>query len=246
MDIYLRDKIQIEGCRRGLTKILLVEDEESIRGFLKINLERNNFQVIEAGSGEEGLELASIEKPDLAILDVMLPGIDGFQVCNELRNRYKDMGIVMLTAKGQDIDRIMGLEYGADDYILKPFNPLEVVLRIKAILRRMDNNKQDKSNIIEQGRFTIDLYSQKLLKDGEEVDVTPKEYLIMKLFIEHPNKAFTRDELLNTVWGNNFFGDPKIIDVNIRRLRNKVEDNASNPKYIETVWGKGYRWNNKI
>lgn len=246
MDIYLRDKIQIEGCRRGLTKILLVEDEESIRGFLKINLERNNFQVIEAGSGEEGLELASIEKPDLAILDVMLPGIDGFQVCNELRNRYKDMGIVMLTAKGQDIDRIMGLEYGADDYILKPFNPLEVVLRIKAILRRMDNNKQDKSNIIEQGRFTIDLYSQKLLKDGEEVDVTPKEYLIMKLFIEHPNKAFTRDELLNTVWGNNFFGDPKIIDVNIRRLRNKVEDDASNPKYIETVWGKGYRWNNKI
>ena len=246
MDIYLRDKIQIEGCRRGLTKILLVEDEDSIRGFLKINLERNNFQVIEAGSGEEGLELASIEKPDLAILDVMLPGIDGFQVCNELRNRYKDMGIVMLTAKGQDIDRIMGLEYGADDYILKPFNPLEVVLRIKAILRRMDNNKQDKSNIIEQGRFTIDLYSQKLLKDGEEVDVTPKEYLIMKLFIEHPNKAFTRDELLNTVWGNNFFGDPKIIDVNIRRLRNKVEDDASNPKYIETVWGKGYRWNNKI
>lgn len=246
MDIYLRDKIQIEGCRRGLTKILLVEDEESIRGFLKINLERNNFQVIEAGSGEEGLELAAIEKPDLAILDVMLPGIDGFQVCNELRNRYKDMGIVMLTAKGQDIDRIMGLEYGADDYILKPFNPLEVVLRIKAILRRMDNNKQDKSNIIEQGRFTIDLYSQKLLKDGEEVDVTPKEYLIMKLFIEHPNKAFTRDELLNTVWGNNFFGDPKIIDVNIRRLRNKVEDDASNPKYIETVWGKGYRWNNKI
>ena len=231
-----------------MSKILLVEDEESIRGFLKINLVRNGFEVIEAGAGEEGISKARIEKPDIAILDVMLPGIDGFQVCNELRNRFPKMGIIMLTAKGQDMDKIMGLEYGADDYIVKPFNPLEVVLRVKAILRRIEseseNENKSKSVVqkLEGGPFIIDLYSQKLLKNGEEIDVTPKEYMIMKLFIENPNKAFTRDELLNIIWGYNFFGDPKIIDVNIRRLRSKIEEDSSSPKYIETVWGLGYRW----
>lgn len=229
-----------------MVKILLVEDEESIRSFLKINLERNNFKVIEAGTGEEGLKKAFQEKPDLAILDVMLPGIDGFQVCAQLRSKSEKMGIIILTAKGQDIDKIMGLEYGADDYIIKPFNPLEVVLRVKAILRRLEDNKSDNDkdpNVLESGEFIIDLYSQKVLKDNKEIDVTPKEYLLMKLFIENPNKAFTRDELLNKIWGYDFFGDPKIIDVNIRRLRFKIEDDPSNPKYIETVWGLGYRWN---
>ena len=229
-----------------MAKILLVEDEESIRSFLKINLERNNFKVIEADTGEEGLKKAFQDKPDLAILDVMLPGIDGFQVCAQLRSKNQKIGIIILTAKGQDIDKIMGLEYGADDYIIKPFNLLEVVLRVKAILRRLeDNNSDDKDNkILKSGRFIINLYSQKVLKDDKEIDVTPKEYLLMKLFIENPNKAFTRDELLNKIWGYNFFGDPKIIDVNIRRLRFKIEDDPSNPKYIETVWGLGYRWNN--
>ena len=227
-----------------MTKILLVEDEESIRSFLKINLQRNGFKVIEAGSGEEGLKKAFLENPDIAILDVMLPGIDGFEVCNKLRSDSPKMGIIMLTAKGQDIDKIMGLEYGADDYIIKPFNPLEVVLRVKAIIRRLSGtlDKNDE-NIVEAGEFKIDLYSQKLLKNNIEIDVTPKEYMLMKLFIENPNKAFTREELLNTVWGYNFFGDPKIIDVNIRRLRFKIEDDPSSPKYIETVWGLGYRWN---
>ncbi|NLK94300.1 MAG: response regulator transcription factor [Clostridiales bacterium] len=226
-----------------MTKILLVEDEESIRSFLKINLERNDFQVIEAETGEEGIKKADLEKPEIAILDVMLPGINGFEVCHELRSKYSDMGIIMLTAKGQDIDKIMGLEYGADDYIIKPFNPLEVVLRVKAILRRVKNQNGTKDvNRLESGEFILDLYSQKLLKNGKEIDVTPKEYLLMKLFIENPNKAFTRDELLNEVWDYNFFGDPKIIDVNIRRLRFKIEDDASNPKRIETVWGIGYRW----
>lgn len=226
-----------------MTKILLVEDEESIRSFLKINLERNDFQVIEAETGEEGIKKADLEKPEIAILDVMLPGINGFEVCHELRSKYIDMGIIMLTAKGQDIDKIMGLEYGADDYIIKPFNPLEVVLRVKAILRRVKNQNGTKDvNRLESGEFILDLYSQKLLKNGKEIDVTPKEYLLMKLFIENPNKAFTRDELLNEVWDYNFFGDPKIIDVNIRRLRFKIEDDASNPKRIETVWGIGYRW----
>ncbi len=226
-----------------MTKILLVEDEESIRSFLKINLERNDFKVIEAESGEEGLKKAEGEKPEIAILDVMLPGITGFEVCHELRSKYADMGIIILTAKGQDIDKIMGLEYGADDFIVKPFNPLEVVLRVKAILRRVKLHNGDKdNNKLESGEFVLDLYSQKLLKNNEEIEVTPKEYLLMKLFIENPDKAFTRDEILNQAWGYNFFGDPKIIDVNIRRLRFKIEDDASNPKKIETVWGIGYRW----
>ncbi|WP_297630106.1 response regulator transcription factor [uncultured Clostridium sp.] len=225
-----------------MAKILLVEDEVSIRGFLKINLLRNDFEVIEAGTGEDGIKMAINDKPDVAILDVMLPGIDGFQVCNELRSKYPDLGIIMLTAKGQDMDKIMGLEYGADDYIVKPFNPLEVILRIKAILRRLDGTSNEKKEQLINGPFIIDLYSQKITKNSVEIDLTPKEYLIMKTFIENPNKAFSRDELLNSVWGYNYFGDPKIIDVNIRRLRAKIEDDASRPSYIQTVWGIGYRW----
>lgn len=225
-----------------MAKILLVEDEVSIRGFLKINLARNDFEIIEASNGEDGISKAMIEKPDVAILDVMLPGIDGFQVCNKLRSEFPNMGIIMLTAKGQDMDKIMGLEYGADDYIVKPFNPLEVVLRIKALLRRLENSTDNKLNELVNGPFVINLYSQKITKNNVEIELTPKEYLIMKTFIENPNKAFSRDELLNKVWGYNYFGDPKIIDVNIRRLRSKIEENASTPQFIETVWGIGYRW----
>lgn len=226
-----------------MDKILLIEDEASIRGFLKINLKRNNFDVIEADNGEDGLQLALTENPKIVILDVMLPGIDGFEVCKQLRERLKDIGIIMLTAKGQDMDKIIGLEYGADDYIVKPFNPMEVILRIKAIQRRMVKN--DDNELIEFGPFNIDLYSQKVSKNGDELDLTPKEYMLMKLFLENPYKAFTRDELLNILWGKNYFGDLKIIDVNIRRLRAKIEDNPSEPKYIETIWGTGYRWNGK-
>lgn len=226
-----------------MTKILLVEDEVSIRGFLKINLIRNEFEVIEAGTGEEGIEKAIKERPSIAILDVMLPGIDGFQVCEKLRLEYPEMGIIMLTAKGQDMDKIMGLEYGADDYILKPFNPIEVVLRVKALLRRVGNvNSNSNKDKLINGPFIIDLYSKKLLKNHVEIDVTPKEYALIKLFIENPNKGFSRDELLDLVWGYSYFGDSKLIDVNIRRLRAKIEENSSEPKYIETIWGVGYRW----
>ncbi|GFP77516.1 response regulator transcription factor [Clostridium fungisolvens] len=226
-----------------MSKILLVEDEDSIRGFLKINFERNDYKVIEANNGEEGIRLALLEKPDVAILDVMLPGIDGFKVCERLRKEYPNMGIIMLTAKGQDMDRIMGLEFGADDYVVKPFNPIEVTLRVKALLRRMDEkiDKSDGDKLILEP-FEMNLYSQKLFKEQIEIDVTPKEFLLMKIFLENPGKAFSRDELLNLVWGVNFFGDPKIVDVNIRRLRSKIEDSASTPRYIETVWGTGYRW----
>lgn len=223
-----------------MKKILLVEDEESIRGFLKINLKRNDFQVIEAKTGEEGLSLAEIEKPDVAILDIMLPGIDGFSVCKKLRENNKKIGIIMLTAKGQDMDKIMGFEYGADDYIVKPFNPMEVILRIKAILRRMEEDKNNKE--INVSGFTIDTYSKKFFKGDKEVDLTPKEYSLIKIFLENPNRAFKRDELLDLAWGENYFGDAKLIDVNIRRIRAKIEENPSEPNYIETVWGVGYRW----
>ena len=227
-----------------MDKILLVEDEASIRGFLKINLKRSNFEVIEADNGEEGLRLALLERPKIVILDVMLPGIDGFEVCRLLREKLNDIGIIMLTAKGQDMDKIIGLEYGADDYIVKPFNPMEVILRIKAILRRIGKD-EDSNEILKNGPFKIDIYSQKVSKNNVELDLTPKEYLLMKLFLENPKKAFTRDELLNILWGKNYFGDLKIIDVNIRRLRAKIEDDSSEPRYIETIWGTGYRWNGK-
>lgn len=227
-----------------MKKILIVEDEESIRGFLKINLKRNGYEVIEVDNGEDGIKIAINEKPAIVILDVMLPGIDGFNVCKRIREEEKNIGIIMLTAKSQDIDKITGLEYGADDYIVKPFNPMEVILRIKAILRRI--GKEEKGNeILENGPFKIDLYSQKVSKNDVELDLTPKEYLLMKLFLENPKKAFTRDELLNILWGKNYFGDLKIIDVNIRRLRAKIENDSSAPKYIETIWGTGYRWNGK-
>lgn len=228
-----------------MERILLVEDEDSIRGFLKINLQRNDLEVIEAATGEEGIKLAKSMKPQVAILDVMLPGIDGYMVCSKLRSDFPNMGIVMLTAKGQDMDKIMGLEYGADDYIVKPFNPLEVVLRVKALLRRVAGDKKEKSKL-ELGPFVLDLYSQKVIKNGAEIDVTPKEFLLMKIFLENPDKAFSRDELLDLVWGQNYFGDVKIIDVNIRRLRAKIEDDPSNPSYIETIWGIGYRWKSRV
>ncbi|EOU1502583.1 response regulator transcription factor [Clostridium perfringens] len=224
-------------------KILLVEDEESIRGFLRINFQRENFQVIECESGEEGVRKALIEKPDIAILDVMLPGMNGFEVCQKLRESFPRMGIIMLTAKGEDMDKIMGLQFGADDYVLKPFNPLEITLRVKALIRRLEGiNEENNSDCIEVDNFKLDLYSQSLYKENLEIDVTPKEFLLMKIFMQNPGKAFTRDELLNLVWGIDFFGDPKIVDVNIRRLRSKIEENSSKPKYIETVWGTGYRW----
>lgn len=223
--------------------ILLVEDEKSIRGFIKINLQRNNFSVIEAESGEEALNKMHTQRIDLAILDVMLPGIDGYHVCKEIREAYPSVGIIMLTAKSQDMDKIIGLEFGADDYMIKPFNPLELVLRVKALIRRTGNiEKNSKENALTYGPFKIDIDAQKAYKDSVELDLTPKEYMLLKIFIENPGKALKRDDLLDMAWGYNFMGDSKLVDVNIRRLRSKIEDDASNPAFIETVWGTGYRW----
>lgn len=227
-----------------MKKILIVEDEDSIRGFLKINLKRNGFEVLETDNGEEGLEILESEDPVLIILDVMLPGIDGFEVCKRAREKKDNIGIIMLTAKGQDMDKIMGLEYGADDYMVKPFNPMELLLRIKAILRRIGIN--DEKKVLRNGIFTVDTYGKKIFKGEEEIDLTPKEYSLIKLFIENPNKAFSRDELLDLVWGKDYFADSKIIDVNIRRLRSKIEDSSSKEGYIETIWGLGYRWRGEV
>jgi len=221
--------------------ILVVEDEDSIRKFIKINLEREGFYVLEAETGEKALDIARKENIDVVVLDIMLPGIDGFEVCKILREEYDRIGIIMLTAKSQDVDKIIGLQAGTDDYMVKPFNPLELVLRIKSLLRRMDKNKVDK-DIIVDGPFKIDKYSRKFYKNGKEIDLTPTEYAIIKLFIENPGKAFNRDEILNLVWGYDFVGDTKIVDVNIRRLRSKIEDDSKKPLFIETVWGVGYRW----
>jgi DNA-binding response OmpR family regulator len=225
-------------------KILICEDESSIRAFLKINFERNGFSVIEAGSGEEALRLTELEKPHVAVLDVMLPGIDGFEVCRRLRETHPNIGIIMLTAKGQDLDKISGLEHGADDYVVKPFNPTEFILRTKALIRRLEDAKGigEEGKLLVSRVFTMDKYSQTLKKGEEYIELTPKEFAIMKIFLENEGKAFSRDELLNLVWGYDFIGDPKIVDVNMRRLRAKIEDNPSEPQYIETVWGTGYRW----
>jgi DNA-binding response OmpR family regulator len=225
-------------------KILICEDESSIRAFLKINFERNGFSVVEAGSGEEALRLAELERPKVVVLDVMLPGLDGFEVCRRLREKHPEIGIIMLTAKGMDMDKITGLERGADDYVVKPFNPTEFILRTKALIRRLEEGKtvkKDEYKVESQG-FVMDKYSQTIMKDSVVLDLTPKEYALMSIFLENPRKAFSRDELLNLVWGYDFIGDPKIVDVNIRRLRAKVEDNPSEPAFIETVWGTGYRW----
>jgi len=223
-------------------KILIVEDESSIRGFLKVIFRNNYFRVSEAVSGEEGIRKARLEKPDVLILDVMLPGIDGFTVCETVRREFPQMGIIMLTARAQDMDKIKGLEYGADDYLVKPFNPTELVLRVKVLLRRLQLAATKQTTVLESYPFKIDTAAHKVYKDAAELELTPTEYALLKLFIENQGKAFSRDELLNLVWGEDFFGDPKIVDVNIRRLRKKIEDNATNPVYLETVWGVGYRW----
>ncbi|MBA5850067.1 response regulator transcription factor [Clostridium sp. cel8] len=226
-----------------MKKVLIVEDESSIRGFLKINFKRNNFTVIEAETGEIAIKKARIENPIVTILDIMLPGIDGFKTCEILRKEFPQMGIIMLTARSQDMDKIMGLEFGADDYMIKPFNPLELIARVNSLLRRIgtdENNK--KGEIIVSGQYKIDTIAMKVYRGDEELDLTPKEYMLMKIFMNNKGKALSRNELLNLVWGYDYVGDTKIVDVNIRRLREKIEKDSSKPKVIQTVWGVGYRW----
>lgn len=223
-------------------KVLVVEDEASIRKFININLAKNGFTVFEAESGETALEMIKISEPDIIVLDIMLPGMDGFEVCRRMRQDMRDMIIIMLTARGQDMDKITGLELGADDYMVKPFNPLELVARIKTILRRVDGSGKSKVDIISFKNLLLDLKSQKFFKNNVEIELTPTELSILKIFMKNRGRAMSRDDLINSVWGRNYFGDLKTLDVYIRRLREKIEDNPSDPKFIETVWGFGYRW----
>jgi len=224
------------------TTVLIVEDEDSIRKFIKINLNRNGFNVLEAESGEEALEILRAFNPEIVVLDIMLPGIDGFEVCRKIREDKPGTAVIMLTAKSQDDDKILGLELGADDYMVKPFNPLELVARIKTILRRINVIKESHNDIISFKNFLLDLRSQKFFKNNVEIDLTPTELSILKVFMCNIGRALSRNELLNAVWGKYYLGDLKVLDVYIRRVREKIEDNPSEPEFIETVWGYGYRW----
>ena len=220
-----------------MDKILIIEDEKSINRFIRINLEREGFKVACAFSGEEGLEMTRQFKPEVLVLDIMLPGIDGFEVCTRIRKLNPDVIIIMLTAKGQDMDKIMGLELGADDYMIKPFNPQELTARIRAHLRRYSTN-------IDTGNagFMINERQHKIYKNGEVLNLSPKEYEIMSLLIKNPDKTFSRHELLDHVWGVDYIGDIKTVDVHICRLREKIAGDASEERYIETIWGYGYKW----
>lgn len=226
-------------------KVLVVEDEPSIRKFIAINLERSGFDVLEAETGEKAVEMAEACKPGVMVLDVMLPGIDGFEVCTRLRDRMPELIIIMLTARGQDIDKITGLELGADDYMVKPFNPRELTARINTVLRRMERSRLPEDAPLEYKNLVMDLKSQKFFKDGVEIELTPTEFSVLKMFMSNVGRALSRNELFNAVWGKNYFGDLKTLDVYIRRIREKIEEDPSKPRYIETVWGYGYRWCDK-
>ncbi|WP_169089721.1 response regulator transcription factor [Paenibacillus sp. PL91] len=279
-------------------RILLLEDEESIRGFVRINLKRNDMEVIEAETGEEAMALADTEGPiDIALLDVMLPTISGFEVCEQLRSQYPRMGIIMLTAKSQEEDKIHGLELGADDYVQKPFSPGELIARIKSLYRRMkpetaapereaaaaeDGIAAAKEGAAEVNAaaadrheaatfapfaqqpipiqqvpapyatifhqelrvepFRLSVAERKLWKQEKEIILTPTEWTLVRLLMERVGESVSRDHILTEVWGRYYVGDLKVVDVNIRRIRQKIEKNPSDPAFIETVWGYGYRW----
>ena len=227
-----------------MRKVLVLEDEENIRSFVVINLKRAGYETIEAGTGEEALALIK-EDPGIkvALLDIMLPGIDGFEVCRRIRAMDSKIGIIMLTARTQEMDKVTGLMTGADDYVTKPFSPAELTARVDALFRRTGGEEESVSaDEISQPPFLLNTRNRTLEKNGQRVKLTQVEYGIVKLFMENPGKALSREELLDMVWGRDYFGELKIVDVNIRRLRLKIEDNAQNPTYINTVWGYGYKW----
>ena len=228
-----------------MRKVLVLEDESSIRGFIVINLRRAGYEVIEAETGEEALEKLK-EHPDarVALLDIMLPGIDGFEVCRRIRATNTRIGIIMLTARSQEMDKVTGLMTGADDYVTKPFSPAELTARVDALFRRAGGGEEPlpSGGEIRQPPFLLNVRNRTLEKNGQRVKLTQVEYAIMKYFMENPGKALSREEILDTVWGRDYFGELKIVDVNIRRLRLKIEDNVQNPTFITTVWGYGYKW----
>ncbi|MFR3790962.1 MAG: response regulator transcription factor [Blautia massiliensis (ex Durand et al. 2017)] len=231
-----------------MKRVLVVEDEASIREMLALNLKMAGWDVVEAGSAERALELMHQGEPcDAALLDIMLPGMDGLSLCETIRRDDSDIGIIIVSAKGQESDKIRGLSIGADDYITKPFSVSELVARLEALTRRVKRSGSAKAGDAPEqlvsGPFVLDEKSRVLYKAGTPIDLTQVEFQIMELFFRNPATALVREKILEGVWGENYYGDVKIVDVNIRRLRMKIEDEPSNPQHILTVWGYGYRWN---
>lgn len=235
-----------------MKRVLIVEDEQAIREFEAINLRRVGYEVCEAGSGEEALELFDSDFLgfDIALLDISMPGMDGFTLCKELRKRSETLGIIMLTARTQEMDKISGLMLGADDYITKPFSPTELLARVDSLYRRVTMNRAVEKPNTEQdtltvGDFELDLRKRALFKNGVNIELTQVEYLMAEYFFRNPDMPLDRTDILYKVWGSNYVGEEKIVDVNIRRLRKKIEDDPSEPKILATVWGKGYKWCSK-
>ncbi len=229
-----------------MKRVLVVEDERSIREMIALNLRMGDFEVLEAESAEQAITLLEHSAPcDAAILDVMLPGMNGFSLCESIRSKDTAIGIIILSAKSQEADKIKGLSIGADDYMTKPFSVSELLARISALCRRVSRVEVVEEPAAAQlisGEFCLDQNSRMLLKDGQQIDLTQVEFQIMELFFQNHGVALVRDRILKGVWGENYYGDVKIVDVNIRRLRMKIEEEPSSPKHILTVWGYGYRW----
>ena len=227
-----------------MRKVLVLEDEPNIRSFVVINLKRAGYETIEAGDGEEALEQIR-KNPDtkVVLLDIMLPGeIDGFEVCRRIRAGNPQIGIIMLTARTQEMDKVTGLMTGADDYVTKPFSPAELTARVDALYRRAGGETLRDKDEISQPPFLLNTRNRTLEKNGQRIKLTQVEYSIVKLFMDNPGKALSREEILEAVWGKDYIGELKIVDVNIRRLRIKLEDDPQNPTYVTTVWGYGYKW----
>ena len=227
-------------------KVLVVDDEKLIVKGIRFSLEQDGMEVDCAYDGEEAFQMAKENEYDMILLDVMLPKMNGFEVCQAIRE-FSDMPIVMLTAKGDDMDKILGLEYGADDYITKPFNILEVKARIKAIMRRTAPVKPKTVNesVVEKGDLRLDCDSRRLFVQGKEVNLTAREFELLELFVKNENKVYSRENLLSLIWGKDYPGDVRTVDVHVRRLREKIESNPSEPKYVHTKWGVGYYYNQK-
>lgn len=226
-----------------MKKVLILEDETNIRSFVVINLQRAGYEAIEAGTGEEALAILR-KNPDVgvAILDINLPDTTGFEVCRTIRATNKSIGIIMLTARTQEMDKVTGLMTGADDYVTKPFSPAELTARIDALFRRIGGESTVPKEEIVIGPFVLNTRNRTLDKNGKQIKLTQVEYSIMKLFMQNPGKALSREDIMAGVWGREYDGELKIVDVNIRRLRIKIEDDTANPMYITTVWGYGYKW----
>ncbi|MEW9096137.1 MAG: response regulator transcription factor [Clostridiaceae bacterium] len=225
-------------------KILVVDDEENIRELLKFNLENLGYNVICSDNGKDAYNVAKAEKPNLILLDVMLPGMDGYDVCKSIRmnNAISTTPIIMITAKGEELDKVLGLELGADDYITKPFSIRELVARVKALLRRTTISSIENNNF-SFGNIIIDFEKHEVLKEGEKKDLTLKEYELLETFIKNKGRVLTRDFLLDKIWGYEYIGETRTVDVHIRHLRQKIEEDDKSPRYIETIRGVGYRFN---